>query len=137
MLKDKKPNTTIIYIGSNSITKLNYQNINAVEFTKEKVNIELKCKYYGVGLIDISSIFARSNDVIKQDLNNLNKVIKQVNFSLTNLSKAYGFAFICNEYIDWNHLWRDGIHLINAGKSLLFKNVSENLNSVFSSEYGF
>lgn len=136
MLKDKKPNTTIIYIGSNSITKLNYQNINAVEFTKEKVNIELKCKYYGVGLIDISSIFARSNDVIKQDLNNLNKVIKQVNFSLTNLSKAYGFAFICNKNIDKNCLWRGGINLTSKRTSLFCKSFLEHLKG-FPSEYGF
>ena len=60
MLIDGKPNTTI----------------NIDELVKGIVNIRLKCKYYGVNQIAISSILTRSN-------NDLNKVIKQANFSLT------------------------------------------------------
>ena len=57
---------SIIHIGSNDIAKSNYHIINADELAKGIVNIRLKCKYYGVGQIGISSILARSN-------NNLNK----------------------------------------------------------------
>ena len=124
MLVDEKPNTTIIHIGSNDITKLNYHTINADELAKAIVNIGLKCKFYAVGQIAISSILARSN-------NNLNKVIKQVNFSLKSLCKAYSFAFIYNKNIDRIRLWRDAIHLTNEGTFLLSRNFLEHLNSFF------
>ena len=88
------------------------------------MNIGLKYKDYGVGQIAISSILAKS-------INDLNKVIKHVNFSLKILCKAYGFAYICNKNIDINRLWRDGIHLTDEGTSILSKNFLENLNSFF------
>ena len=142
MLVDEKPNTTIIHIGSNSITKSNYHTIHPDELAKWIVNIGLKSKYYGVGRIAISSILAKSNKIIKQIKTDLNKVIKQINFSWRILCEAYGFAFICNGNIDRNRLWRDGIHLKNEGTSLLSKNVLEHLNSSSEhlanpSEYGF
>ena len=71
-----------------------------------------------------SSIIARIN-------NDLNMVVKQVKFSLRNLCKAYGFAFICYENVDRHRSWRDGIHLTNAGTSLLSKKITEYLNSLF------
>ena len=73
MLEDDKRNIKIIDTGFNDITKSNYLTINTDELAKGKVNIGIKIKYYGVGQIAISSILARSN-------NDLNKVIKQVNF---------------------------------------------------------
>ena len=126
ILVDEKPNTSIIHIGPNNITKSNYHIIHPDELAKRIVNIGLKSKYYGVGRITISSILAKSN-------NDLNKVKKQINFSLRSLCEAYGFAFICNRNIYRNRLWRDGIHLKNEGTSLLSKNVLEHLNS--SSEH--
>ena len=87
MLVDEKPNNTIIHIESNDIKNSNYHALNADELAKGMVNIKLKCKYYDVGQIAISSILPRSN-------NDLNKVIKQVNFSLRSLCKAYGLRFM-------------------------------------------
>ena len=83
MLVDEKPNTTIIHIGFNGITKLNYLSHHQCRYKLAKgiVNIGLKCKYYGVGQIAISSVLARSS-------NDLNKVIKQLNFSSRSLCKA-------------------------------------------------
>ena len=75
MLVDEKPNTTITHIGSKDIIKSKHYTINADELAKRTINIGLKFKYYGVDQIPISSIFTRSNK-------DLNKVIKQVNFSL-------------------------------------------------------
>ena len=102
---DEKPNTIIIHIGCNSVTKSNYHIINPYEVAKGILNIGLKCNNYGVNEIAISSILVKSNS-------SLNKVIRQINFSLR-LCRVYGFAFICNKNIDKNRLWRDGIHLTN------------------------
>ena len=123
MLVDEKPNTTITHLGSNDIIKSNYHTIGIV-------NIGLKYKYYGVGQIALSSILARIN-------NDLNKFIKHVNFSLRRLCKACGFAFIFNENIDRNRLWRDDIHLTNGGTSLLYKNILEHSNSFFHQNMDF
>ena len=126
----EKPNTTIIPIGSNDITKPNYHNINPDELAKGIVNIGLKCNYYCTSQIAISLTLARSNS-------DLNKVIIQVNFSLISISKTYGFAFICHKNIDKNRLWRDGIHLTNGGTSLLSKSFLEHLNSFFHQNMDF
>ena len=123
MLVDEKPNTTITHLGTNDIIKSNYHTIG-IE------NIGLKYKYYGVGQIALSSILARIN-------NDLNKFIKHVNFSLRRLCKACGFAFIFNENIDRNRLWRDDIHLTNGGTSLLYKNILEHSNSFFHQNMDF
>ena len=74
MLVDEKLSTTIIHT-SKDLTKSNYHTIDADELAKGIINKGLKCKYYGTGQIGISSILARSNK-------DLNKVIKQINFSL-------------------------------------------------------
>ena len=80
-LVDEKANTTAIHIRSINIRKSNYHTINADELATGIANKRLKCKYYGVGQIAISSILARNNS-------DLNKVIKQLNFSLRSLCKA-------------------------------------------------
>ena len=74
MLVDEKLSTTIIHT-SKDLTKSNYHTIDADELAKGIINKGLKCKYYGASQIGISSILARSNK-------DLNKVIKQINFSL-------------------------------------------------------
>ena len=74
MLVDEKLSTTIIHTFKD-LTKSNYHTIDADELAKGIINKGLKCKYYGAGQIGISSILARSNK-------DLNKVIKQINFSL-------------------------------------------------------
>ena len=103
MLVGEKPNTTIINTGSRLVSKGN---------SKYKIKMQ------------DSSILGRIN-------NDLNMVMKQVNFSLRNLCKAYGFAFICYENIDRYRSWRDGIPLTNEGTSLLPKKITEYLNSFF------
>ena len=130
MLVDEKPNTTITHLGFNDIIKSNYHTVNPNQLAKGIVNIGLKYNYYGVGQIALSSILARIN-------NDLNKFIKHVNFSLRRLCKACGFAFIFNENIDRNRLWRDDIHLTNGGTSLLYKNILEHSNSFFHQNMDF
>lgn len=72
MLVDEKPNRTIIYIGSNDITKSNYHTIKPDELAKGILDKGLKFMYYGMRKIAISSIFERSNN----DLNNVIKRLK-------------------------------------------------------------
>ena len=61
LLVDEKPNNVVIHIGSNDITKFNYNNVNAEELAHRIINIDLKCRSYGASNIGVSSILKRSS----------------------------------------------------------------------------
>ena len=92
MLVDEKLSTTIIHTFKD-LTKSNYHTIDADELAKGIINKGLKCKYYGAGQIGISSILARSNK-------DLNKVIKQINFSLSFVRITVLFSYVTNILIE-------------------------------------
>ena len=92
MLVDEKLSTTIIHT-SKDLTKSNYHTIDADELAKGIINKGLKCKYYGAGQIGISSILARSNK-------DLNKDIKQINFSLSFVRITVLFSYVTNILIE-------------------------------------
>ena len=45
----------------NDITKFNYNNVNAEELSHRIINIDFKCKFYGVSIIIVSSIPQRNS----------------------------------------------------------------------------
>ena len=65
LLVDGKPDV-VIRIGSNDITKFNYNNVNAEELARRIINTGLKCRSYGVGNIAVSSILKGSSLNINQ-----------------------------------------------------------------------
>ena len=71
LLVVEKPENVVIHIGSNDITKFNYNNVNAEELAHRIINIGLKCRSYGVSNIAVSSILKRSSF-------NINQVIYQL-----------------------------------------------------------
>ena len=58
-LVDETPQTIVIHIGSNDITKTNYKTMNVQDLAIRITDIGLKCKSYGVSRIAISSILPR------------------------------------------------------------------------------
>ena len=102
VLVDKKPQTVVINIGSNDITKFNYHDVDVNDLANTILQIGLKCRYYGVGSIAVFPVLVRNDD-------NLNKLIHGVNISLKHLCKVYGFDFICNDRIGKDLLWRDSL----------------------------
>ena len=75
VLVGKKPPT-----GSNDITKFNHHDVDENDLANRILQIALKCRYYGVESIVISSVLVR-NDY------NLNTLIPGVNISLKHLCK--------------------------------------------------
>ena len=116
------PQTVVIHIGSNDIAKFNYHDVDVNDLANRILQIGLKCRYYGVESITISSV------LVKND-NNLIKLIRRVNISLKHLCKVYGFDFTCQDRIGKDLLWRDGLHLTAADTSLLAINFLNFLNS--------
>ena len=104
VLVEEKPQTVVIHIGSNDITKFNYHDVEVNDLANRILQIGLKCRCYGVESIAISSVLVRND-------NNFNKLIQRVNISLKHLCKVYGFDFTCNDRIGKDLLWPDGLHL--------------------------
>ena len=55
-LAKESPDSVEIHIGSNSITKSNYNNVNVEDLAKKIINIGVQCKAHKVSNIVISSI---------------------------------------------------------------------------------
>ena len=58
-LVDEEPESIILHIGSNDITKTNYDNVNLKDLGQRIANIAKKCRSFGVNNIAISSILMR------------------------------------------------------------------------------
>ena len=121
LLVDEKSNNVVIHIGSNDITKFNYNNVDAEELTHRNINIGLKCRSRGVSNIAVSSILKRSSFKINQVIYQLNNILKRL-FSIND------FSYICNDLVNENYLWKNGLHLTNEGSSLLINNFINYLN---------
>ena len=121
LLVDEKPDNVIIRIGSNDISRFNYNNVNVEELAHRIVTIGLKCRSYGVSNLPVCSILKRSSF-------NINQVIYQVNNILKRLRMINDFCYICNDLANENYLWKDGLYLKNEGSSLLLNNFINYVN---------
>ena len=80
VLVDGKPQTVVIHIGSNDVTKFNYHDVDLNDLPDRILQIGLNFRYYGVESIAIASVPLRND-------NNLNKLIRRVNISLNIYAK--------------------------------------------------
>ena len=60
----------------------------------------------------------------------LNDVIRQINECLKSFYEESGFYFIDHSLINIDYLWRDGLHLKDAGTKVLSDNISASLKSI-------
>ena len=79
------------------------------------------CRQSGVKDIFISSITYRSNP-------NEMKRVREINNILKSMCVAENFIFICNDSIGKEHLWKDGLHLLDGGTNILANNFIKSLN---------
>ena len=86
-LADEIPDSVIIHIGSNDITKSNYNNLEGLG--KKIINIGVKCKAYKVSNIGISSILVRSDPKINQAINQVNRLLQGL-CKTNNATPVYG-----------------------------------------------
>ena len=77
-LVDEKPDNVVIHTGSNDITKFNYNNVNEEGLAYRIINIDLKCRSYGVSNIAISSILKRSSFNVSQVIYQVNNILKRL-----------------------------------------------------------
>ena len=123
-LHDEKPDAAVIMVGTNDINRNNKIQQDEKEIAEEIINVGRKCRESGVNEIFISSITCQRNAFSS------NK-IKLVNESLKDMCVREHFIYICHESIKQNHLYRDGIHLLEEGTNILSNNIITSINTSF------
>ena len=91
-LVDETPQTFVIHIGSNDVMESKMKQVNLDDLAQRKIDIGLKCRFYGVRNIAKLSILVRCSIC-------LNQVISKVNNMLKVLCATNGFNFICSDEI--------------------------------------
>ena len=80
-----------------------------------------QCKDHGVKRIILSSAVATGRV-------NANVII-HFNESLKNLCRAYGFCFVNNDNFSEGNLYKDRLHLLEAGKRIVANNFINGINN--------
>ena len=96
---------------------------NSTDIVKDIIETGLACREKGVKKVSISSLLCRS------DMEEMNKV-NEINDLLKQRCAIENFGFISNEAIRENHLWKNGIHLIDQGTTIFANNFINVLNNV-------
>ena len=122
-LVEQSPDAVIIHVGSNNISRMNRNSTTQrnIDIVKEIIETGLTCRETGVKEVFISSLLCRSGNEEMNKVNEINNILKQRCLS-------ENFIFISNEDIRREHLWKDGIHLLDVGTDILSQNFINALN---------
>ena len=114
---DYKPDSVIINIGTNNLTKKRLQ--REEEICADILKIVEKCQEYGVNEIYVSGLTCRPK---------FQEKIEKINGILRVNANTHDYTFIDNSNITRNHLRDDGLHLLEKGNILLANNFLSYLN---------
>ena len=101
---------------------------NDTELANSIIKIGMICKQHGMNDVFISSILVKKSPRLKA-------LVRKVNDQLRDLCVSNGFQFISNNMISTDYLWRDGIHLQDAGTDILSSNFCKILNEILFSDH--
>ena len=122
-LIDENPDVVVIHSGTNNIRTRRGQPEETIEkIAQEIIEIGRTCRQVGgVNNIFISAITCRAK------LEESKKAI-EINDMLKDLCVRENFVFISNDSIRKEHLWIDGLHLLDEGTTILANNIINSLN---------
>ena len=120
-LIDGTPDRIILRGGCNDV---NNKNSTPVKVTYEIVDMWILYRDYGVNDIFRSAMICRRDKF-------LDGKVKRVNFLLRHIFEENGYFFIYNSSIEIRDLWKDGIHLLESGKTKLAENFIYFLNNSY------
>ena len=121
-LQEESFNSALIHIGINDIL-IDQSDIQCESLTRNILEISHKCKEHGIEEIVISSLVVTENI----DLN----LLARGNVSLCNMCRENGFCFLGNSNISVDNLFKDKLHLVDSGKTILANNFIYCLNNYF------
>ena len=111
----------VIHVGINNLLSQNLNETSDEQLVNEIIDIGRKCIDHGTEKVFISSILKCSR-ILPDRIRNVNELLK-------GKCIEFGFIYIDNNMIMIDHLWKDGIHLTNQGKTLLARNFINSLNT--------
>ena len=120
-LIDETNDRIILHGGCNDV---NNKNSTPDKTANEIADMAILCRDYGVNDIFISAMICRRGKF-------LNGKVKRVNFLLKHICEENGYFFIDNSNIEIRDLWKDGIHLLESGKTKLAENFTYFLNNSY------
>jgi lysophospholipase L1-like esterase len=127
-ISEEAPDVAILHVGTNNLSPgLNKPQQTATEIANEIIRIGDTCKKYGVNDILISSLTIRKNF-------SLRKRVAEINNILQEKCTERGYVYIDNSNVIYDHLWDDGIHLVESGKAVLANNFIFAVNSLNACE---
>ena len=109
-LKEESFHTALIHMGINDILR-DQSELKQQLVLQNIMKIAHQCKDHGVKEIILSSVVATGR--VNAD------VIIHFNESLKNLCRANGFCFVNKDNISEGNLYKDRLHLLEAGKHIL------------------
>ena len=119
-LKEESFHTAVIHVGINYVLR-DQSELNQQLALQNIMSIAHECKDHGVEEIMLSSVVptGRCNA----------DVLIHFNESLKNLCRANGFSFVNNDNISEGNLYKDRLHLLEAGKRILANNFINGINN--------
>ena len=118
-LKEESFHTALIHVWINDILR-DQSELKRQLVLQNIMKIAHQCKDHGVKEIILSSVVATGR--VNAD------VIIHFNESLKNLCRANGFCFINNNNILERNLYKDRLHLLEAGKGIVVNNSINGIN---------
>ena len=117
-IPEEKPDVVIIQCGGNDLPT----NSSVMEIAEQIIETGIVCRELGVSTIMISSVLPRSDFYLQLKRQELNKLLES-------LCEINGFVFIPNKGMALSeHIDFDGVHLNDAGSTLLQNTFVEYLN---------
>ena len=111
VLAQHQYDSAIIHVGINDL--LNGSSIKQI--SKDVIEIAQQCRNRSIGKVFVSGI-VYCTKVRYETIQNLNK-------SLYEECRKYGFCFIDNGAVSEKDLWKDGIHLIESVRVIVANNL--------------
>ena len=124
-LEEESPDTVLLNIGTNNLTKKRQTEKETVDEIMDMVN---ECRKFGVNKVFVSGLTVRHR---------YSKQVDNINYMLKQNAGNFDYVFIDNSNIQNHHLCKDGLHLHDKGMELLANNFINALNykSIFNSFY--
>ena len=119
-LEEDRPDSVIILVGTNNITKKRTQ--VAKDIVHEILEIVHKCRNNGVNNVFVSGLISRPQ---------YQKMINEINELLRTNAGLHHYEYISSSNIEMCHLWSDN-HLNKEGTVLLANNFLNSLNNTTS-----
>ena len=111
-LREDKPDTVLIHIGSNDIIPSKQHDLSVNDAVQRIIDVGSYCRECGVKDVIISSILVKRNF-------HLTRIIRQINDLLSEYCISNNFHYLTNDNISRKNLWKDGTHLNKVGNNTL------------------